>query len=134
MLVEGFLSAFCQQTLIFSTLYSVIILYNYAKCHNILDQCNFYSPVKSYRKFLICLTEFSCLHEYNLYLVLLILFPYQMLDTLQHDSETHKTYMETQCEDLEVGLEKFLDIIEHKLVIPCFSKQMTDTQNTLTRR
>ena len=41
----------------------------------------------------------------------------QLLDTLQHDSDTQKNYMETQCEELEVGLDKFLDIIEHKLVI-----------------
>jgi len=42
------------------------------------------------------------------------------LDTLRHDSETQKNYMETQCEELEVGLDKFLDIIEHKLVILYF--------------
>ena len=45
---------------------------------------------------------------------------FQLLDTLKHDSETQKNYMETQCEELEVGLDKFLDIIEHKLVIPYF--------------
>ena len=47
-------------------------------------------------------------------------YPFQLLDTLKHDSETQKNYMETQCEELEVGLDKFLDIIEHKLVIPYF--------------
>ena len=43
--------------------------------------------------------------------------PSQLLDTLTHDSATQKTYLETQCEDLEVGLEKFLEITETKLVI-----------------
>ena len=40
----------------------------------------------------------------------------QLLDTLRNDADTQRNYMETQCEDLEVGLEKFIALFDKLLV------------------